>query len=56
VRHLVLGSGFDARDFAAYTAGVALAVLLERAARRRGHPAAIAAFASLPLPSRSTPG
>ena len=53
--HLVLGSGFDARDLAAYTAGVALAVLLERAVRRRGHPAAIADFASPPLPSRSTP-
>ena len=27
--HLVLGSGFDARDLAAYGAGVALAALLE---------------------------
>lgn len=33
--HLVLGSGFDPRDLGAYTAGVAVAVLLERAARRR---------------------
>lgn len=29
--HLVLGSGFDPRDLAAYTAGVAAAVLIERA-------------------------
>jgi hypothetical protein len=29
--HLVLGSGFDPRDFAAYAAGVLAAVLLERA-------------------------
>ena len=28
--HLVLGSGFDPRDFAAYTVGVLAAVLLER--------------------------
>jgi hypothetical protein len=53
--HLVLGSGFDPRDFAAYTAGVAAAVLLELAVRRRGRPAAIAGLASPPLPSRSTP-
>jgi hypothetical protein len=29
--HLALGSGFDPRDFAGYTAGVLAAVLLERA-------------------------
>ena len=29
--HLVLGSGFDPRDFAAYAAGVLAAVFLERA-------------------------
>ena len=29
--HLVLGSGFDPRDFAAYAAGVLAAVILERA-------------------------
>jgi hypothetical protein len=33
--HLVLGSGFDPRDFVAYAAGVFAAVLLERAAERR---------------------
>lgn len=33
--HLVLGSGFDPRDLAAYAAGVALAALLESAIRRR---------------------
>jgi Protein of unknown function (DUF2809) len=33
--HLVLGSGFDPRDFASYTAGVLAAVLLERAIERR---------------------
>jgi len=32
--HLVLGSGFDPRDFGAYAAGVLTAVLLERAAKR----------------------
>jgi hypothetical protein len=32
--HLVLGSGFDPRDFGAYAAGVLTAVLLERAAER----------------------
>ena len=32
---LVLGSGFDARDLAAYAAGVLAAVLCEAAARRR---------------------
>jgi hypothetical protein len=32
---LALGSGFDRRDFAAYTAGVLAAVLLERATQRR---------------------
>jgi hypothetical protein len=53
--HLVLGSGFDARDLAAYTAGVAAAVLLERAVRRRGRPAAVKKLASPPLPARSTP-
>ena len=31
---LVLGSGFDPRDLAAYTLGVLAAALLERAARR----------------------
>ena len=35
--HLVLGSGFDPRDLAAYTAGVLAALVLEAAAcRRRG--------------------
>lgn len=35
--HLVLGSGFDPRDLAAYAAGVAAALLADRAlARRRG--------------------
>jgi hypothetical protein len=33
--HLLLGSGFDPRDFAAYAAGVLAAVLLERATERR---------------------
>jgi hypothetical protein len=33
--HLVLGSGFDRRDFAAYAGGVLSAVLLELAIRRR---------------------
>jgi hypothetical protein len=33
--HLVLGSGFDPRDLAAYTAGVLAAVVLEAAASRR---------------------
>src|SRR5687768_10626281 len=32
--HLVLGSGFDPRDFVAYTVGVLAAVLLDRAAVR----------------------
>ena len=32
--HLVLGSGFDPRDLAAYTAGVLTAVFLERATKR----------------------
>jgi hypothetical protein len=39
--HLVLGSGFDARDLLAYTAGVLLAGLLDRVLhriRRRGAP------------------
>jgi hypothetical protein len=31
--HLVLGSGFDPRDLAAYAAGVALAALLESVSR-----------------------
>ena len=35
VGHLVLGSDFDARDLAAYAAGVLAAVLLERAVVRR---------------------
>ena len=35
VGQLVLGNGFDPRDFAAYTAGVALAVMIERALLRR---------------------
>ena len=34
--HLVLGSGFDPRDLAAYAAGVLAACALEWAARRRG--------------------
>ena len=34
--HLVLGSGFDARDLLAYTLGVAAAVLLERALHHHG--------------------
>ena len=33
--HLVLGSGFDPRDLVAYSAGVAAAVLLERALSQR---------------------
>ena len=33
--HLVLGSDFDPRDFAAYAAGVALAVLIERVLVKR---------------------
>ena len=33
--HLVLGSGFDPRDFAAYTLGVLGAILLERSVRGR---------------------
>lgn len=32
--HLVLGSGFDPRDFVAYAAGVAAALLIEAVARR----------------------
>jgi hypothetical protein len=32
--HLVLGSGFDPRDFAAYAAGVLATVLLERSTGR----------------------
>jgi len=35
IGHLVLGSDFDPRDFAAYTLGVAAAWLLERATGRR---------------------
>jgi len=38
--HLVLGSGFDRRDLAAYTAGVVGAVLVERALARRSLPRA----------------
>jgi hypothetical protein len=34
--HLVLGSGFDARDLAAYAGGVAMAALLEVLLARRG--------------------
>lgn len=34
--HLVLGSGFDPRDLLAYTVGVVMAVLAERALHRRG--------------------
>jgi hypothetical protein len=34
--HLVLGSDFDARDLVAYAAGVLLAALVERVARRAG--------------------
>jgi hypothetical protein len=37
VVHLVLGSDFDARDLVAYAVGVALAVLLDFAVRRRRH-------------------
>jgi hypothetical protein len=33
--HLVLGSGFDARDLLAYAAGVAVAALVEAAVRHR---------------------
>jgi Protein of unknown function (DUF2809) len=33
--HLVLGSGFDPRDFAAYAAGVLVTVLLERSIGRQ---------------------
>ncbi len=36
IGHLVLGSGFDPRDFAAYTAGVLAAMLLDRRLERRG--------------------
>lgn len=32
--HLVLGSGFDARDFVAYTAGVVLAIMVLSASAR----------------------
>ena len=35
---LVLGSGFDARDLAAYAAGVLAAATLEAALRPRAHP------------------
>ena len=35
VGHLVLGSGFDPRDLAAYATGVVAAVLLEAAARKQ---------------------
>jgi len=38
--HLLLGSGFDARDFAAYAGGVFAAVVGERVVRRAGAPAA----------------
>ena len=43
VGHLVLGSGFDPRDLAAYAAGLALAALLESMAVARSlhRPAAI---------------
>jgi hypothetical protein len=34
--HLVLGSGFDPRDLAAYAAGILAAVLLDHAVVRRG--------------------
>lgn len=42
IGHLVLGSGFDPRDLAAYGVGVALAALFESAAvaRRSSRPAA----------------
>jgi hypothetical protein len=41
VGHLVLGSGFDLRDLAAYTLGVAAAVVIERmVASRKGATAA----------------
>lgn len=33
--HLILGSGFDPRDFGAYALGVLAAAMLERVARRR---------------------
>jgi uncharacterized protein DUF2809 len=36
IGHLVLGTDFDVRDFAAYTVGVAAAVIIELAVRRRG--------------------
>jgi hypothetical protein len=39
VGHLLLGSGFDSRDLAAYTVGVAGAALLETAARSWFRPA-----------------
>jgi Protein of unknown function (DUF2809) len=43
VGHLILGSGFDARDLAAYALGVAGAALIEIAAvARRGRPTAAA--------------
>ena len=34
IGHLLIGSDFDARDFVAYTAGVAIATLLVKAAAR----------------------
>jgi uncharacterized protein DUF2809 len=47
--HLVLGSGFDPRDLAAYGVGVALAALVESAAvARRTHRRAIEARSSVP--------
>ena len=38
IGHLVLGSGFDPRDFLSYTAGVVAAMLIERATRRPRRP------------------
>jgi hypothetical protein len=41
VGHLVLGSGFDPRDIAAYARGVAAAVLVEAVVRSRSRQASI---------------
>jgi hypothetical protein len=52
--HLVLGSGFDPRDLVAYTAGVIVAVLLERTVLRRRRRRAVAAGLA-PSPSTQRP-
>jgi hypothetical protein len=52
--HLVLGSGFDPRDFVSYGVGVLVAILLERMVRGRAQSvpqrAAIVGRSSLPPP------